>query len=212
MQRGMLALALTIAAGLAGCSSKSTSTPAVQATQPTATAQAAQPAPKPQPIAVPASASPDQVVTVFLNALRSGDSATTESLLTAKAKEELSKQEILVDVQSAPNATYQVQAAEVLPDNPNGAHVRSQWTEKYDDGTVEYEIVWVLRKQNEGWRMAGMAMQLVPGQDLQFLNFEDPADMLKKKEEAMAALQAPAAQTAQQPKAPAQAAPAALER
>ena len=37
-----------------------------------------------------------------------------------------------------------------------------------------------------------MAMQLIPGQQMQYLNFEDPADMLRKKEEAIAALQRPA--------------------
>jgi hypothetical protein len=42
-------------------------------------------------------------------------------------------------------------------------------------------------------------MQLIPDQPPQFLNFENPEDMLRKKEEAMASLQAPAAETAQQP-------------
>jgi hypothetical protein len=151
-----------------------------------------------QPIAVPANATPDQVVTVFLNALRTGDSPTTESLLTGKARQELAKHSLSVDVQSAPNATYQVHQAEILPD-PTGAHVRSVWTEKFDDGNETYEIVWALRHQPEGWRLAGMAMELLPGQPMQFLNFEDPQDMLKKKDEAIAALQPPAAETAQQP-------------
>jgi hypothetical protein len=148
---------------------------------------------------VPASATPDQVVTVFLNALRSGDSPTTESLLTSKARQELSRHSLSVDVQSAPNATYQVRPAQVLANDPNGAHVSSVWTEKFNDGDETYEIVWALRRQAEGWRLAGMAMELIPGQQMQFLNFEDPQDMLKKKDDAIAAMQAPAAETAQQP-------------
>jgi hypothetical protein len=151
-----------------------------------------------QPIAVPSNATPDQVVTVFLNAMRSGDSPTTESLLTGKAREELAKHSLSVDVQSAPNATYQVHRAEMLQD-ASGSHVRSVWTERFTDGDETYEIVWALRHQQEGWRVAGMAMELLPGQPIQFLNFEDPADMLHKKEEAIATLQAPAVQTAQQP-------------
>jgi hypothetical protein len=151
----------------------------------------------PQPIAVPASASPDQVVTVFLNALRSGDSPTTESLLTGMARQELSKHSLSVDVQPAQNAIYQVHPAEILADQ-SGAHVKSVWTEKFDDGDETYEIIWLLRRQNDGWRVAGMAMQLIPGQPTQVLNFEDPADMMRKKEEAIASMQAPAAETAQQ--------------
>jgi hypothetical protein len=149
------------------------------------------------PVAVPSDASPDQVVTVFLNALRVGDSPTTESLLTSKARQELARHSLSVDVQSAPNASYQVRPAEII--DANGAHVKSVWTEKFDDGDETYEIVWALRRQPEGWRLAGMAMELIPGQQMQFLNFEDPQDMLKKKDDAIAAMHAPAAETAQQP-------------
>ena len=186
-----------------GCSKKDASAPAVGASGQSANlAAAGNPnAPAPQPIAVPATALPDQVVTVFLNALRSGDSPTTESLLTSRARQELAKHSLSVDVVSAPNATYQVRPAEVLQADPNGAHVNSVWTEKFDDGEETYEIVWALRRQPEGWRLAGMAMQLIPGQTMQFLNFEDPEDMLKKKDEAILAMQQqqpPAAETAQQ--------------
>lgn len=104
-----------------------------------------------------------------------------------------------VDVQSAPHAKYQVHAAQYLPDHPDNAHVSSVWTETFEDGEETYEIIWALRRQPEGWRVAGMAMQLVPDQPPQFLNFEDPEEMLRKREEAMAALEAAAAQTAQQP-------------
>jgi hypothetical protein len=190
--------ALLAAAGLIGCSNKPASLPATAENNGSASTGAVA-AQQTQPIAVPANATPDHVVTVFLNALRSGDSPTTESLLTTKARQELAKHELSVDVQSAPNAIYEVRPAEVLRDNPNGAHVSSIWTEKFDDGDETYEIVWALRRQNEGWRLAGMAMQLVPGQDVQFLNFEDPEDMLRKKDEAIASLQPPVAETAQQP-------------
>jgi hypothetical protein len=200
MRGWMLSAAILIGLGLAGCNGQTASGPAVASpAQSGATAGPAQAVPAPQPIAVPASATPDQVVSVFLNALRTGDSPTTESLLTAMAREELEKHSMSVDVQSAPNAAYEIRAAHVLPDNPSGAHVTSVWTEKFDDGDETYEIVWVLRRQTEGWRVAGMAMQLIPDQPPQFLNFENPEDMLRKKEEAMASLQQPAAETAQQP-------------
>src|SRR5690349_21342803 len=94
---------------LLGCNGKTATAPL--ATAPETAAAAALPAGRTQqatqPIAVPASAAPDQVITVFLNALRTGDSPTTESLLTAKAREELTKHSMSVDVQSAPNAVYE---------------------------------------------------------------------------------------------------------
>jgi hypothetical protein len=185
-----LILAASLMVGCTKNSSDSGQATAQPVQQPTAASA--------QPIAVPSNAAPDQIVTVFLNAMRSGDSPTTESLLTSKAREELAKHSLSVDVQSAPNATYQVHRAEILQE-AGGAHVRSVWTERFDDGDETYEIVWALRHQPEGWRVAGMAMELLPGQPMQFLNFEDPSDMLRKKEEAIAAMQPPAAQTAQQP-------------
>ncbi|ADB15237.1 hypothetical protein Psta_0550 [Pirellula staleyi DSM 6068] len=158
-------------------------------------AEVAQQAPK-EPVAVAADATPDQVISVFLDALRVGDSATTANLLTSKAREETAKHNIAVDPQSAPGAKYSVAPAEFLADNPHGAHVRSSWTETYQDGTVNYDIVWVMRRQKEGWRIAGMALELVPGQEPAFLNFEDPTDMLAKRDAAIAA-QMPAENQAQ---------------
>jgi len=214
--RGIRIIALIVAAGFVGCTKHSASdapsaSPAGAsiAATPQATGTAA---PASQPIHVPANASPDRVVTVFLDALRAGDSPTTESLLTTKARQELAKHQLYVDALSAPNAIYQVQPAVPVLENPNGAHVTSVWTEKFDDGDEKYEIVWALRKQPEGWRLAGMAMQLVPGQQVQILNFEDPADMIKKKDEAMSLLQGPAIETAQQPPQGAKAQAPAIER
>jgi hypothetical protein len=184
--------------GLVGCGGSSTPTQtAGEAAGAGPTQTAAAPAGK--AVAVPASAKPEQVVSVFLDALRGGDQATTAALLTAKALAETSQRDLSVCPQATPNMQYKINAAEVLPENPSGAHVNVTWMESYSDGDVSYDVVWVLRKQQEGWRVAGMAIELVPGQGLAFLNFEDPDDMIRKQEEAMAALSPPAAETAALP-------------
>jgi len=169
------------------------------------TQAAAAPAAPRKAVEVAVEAAPEQVVSTFLAALKAGDEATTAALLTGKAREETAKHEIAVAPQSAPGATYTVSPGKVLEENPNGAHVSSVWTETYQDGSITYEIVWVLRKQPEGWRIAGMALELIPNQPPQFLNFEDPQDMMRKHEEALAVQQQAAAaaqaQTAQNPPA-----------
>ena len=91
---------LIAACATVGCTGKSptnqsTASPGQPAGMPTGTYAAPQ-----QPLAVPGNASPDYVVTVFLNALRSGDSPTTESLLTSKARQELARHSLSVDVQA----------------------------------------------------------------------------------------------------------------
>lgn len=185
-------------------------TPAAQTAQVPGSAPAAQAAPAAvqappkQPVQIPASAAPDQVVSLFLDSLRKGDEATTAHLLTARAREETSKHGYAVAPESAPNATYKVAQANILPDNPNGAHVTSVWTETYQeqqadgslaDEVITYEIVWVLRNEApSGWRIAGMAVEIVPGQEPEFMNFEDPLDMERKRAAAIAAQQ-PAGQS-----------------
>lgn len=204
MNRGLLVLVVCGGLGLVGCGGSDAPQPAAQNSQPDAAqgASTAAPAPAKPAVQVPADATPDQIVSVFLDALKGGDTATKASLLTAKALAETTKHEFEVNPQSAPNAKYDVHPPEYLPDNPNGAHVTSVWTETFDDGTVTYDVVWVLRRQAEGWRIAGMAIELIPNQPPAFLNFEDPADMAAKYNEAMAAQQPPAAETAAVPENP----------
>lgn len=133
---------------------------------------------------------PDQVVTAFLEARRSGDTRATAALLTSKARSETARYKIDVSSDALPDLEFRVDKPKFLRDNPKGAHVESTWTETLPDGKTEsYEITWVLRREQAGWRVAGFAAQLVPGTQKQFLDFENPQDMIRKQQEAMAASQ-----------------------
>ncbi len=211
MNRTWMGLFFGLSVGIVGCGgSGGTTKPAAEGSTP-ATEQAAgttggavetTPVKAAPAVHVPADSGPDKVVTVFLNALKNGDTSTKASLLTSKALAETTKHEFEVNPQSAPNAQYEVHPPEFLQNNPNGAHVTSVWTETYEDGQITYEVVWVLRRETPGWRIAGMAIELIPGQPPSFLNFEDPADMAAKYNEAVAAQQPPAAETAAKPEEP----------
>jgi hypothetical protein len=151
-------------------------------------AAAAQPADK--MLDIGPDAAPDQVVIGLIEAMKSGDKDAKEALLTTKAREETAKHNMPVHTMAMPNTQYQVGKPKYLEKNPNGAHVSSILTETFEDGsTQDHQIVWVLRREAEnGWRIAGMAVELLPGTPPQFLNFEDPLDMQKKMDEAAAAL------------------------
>jgi hypothetical protein len=206
MNRTWIGAVLCVGVCLVGCGGGEKPAPAAATgPQPAGEHAASTPATPVQAVPavqVPADSGPDQVVSVFLDALKKGDTATKASLLTSKALAETTKHEFEVNPQSAPNAQYEVRPAEFLANNPNGAHVTSVWTETYEDGQVTYEVVWVLRRETPGWRIAGMAIELIPNQPPAFLNFEDPADMAAKYNEAMAAQQPPAAETAATPDDP----------
>lgn len=192
---------LALATACLGCSGGA---PAPAQPDNNSTSQQADPPPK----QVAVEAAPEQVVSVFLDALCGGDRSTTASLLTHKAREETTKAELVVDPPAAPGAKFQVAQAQILPDNPNGAHVRATWSETAGDQTITNEIIWVLRRQTEGWRIAGMAVEILPGRGPEFLNFEDPTDMMKKHEQAIAIAQAEQAKLqAAQPFDPASGAP-----
>lgn len=181
-----------LAAGFSGCGKSDSPSPVAQNN---ATQTGVAPVPGP-PKQVPADATPDQVVTVFLDAMRAADASTIETLLTSKAREETVRHNMPVEPVAAPHAQFQVAAPQYLPMNPNGAHVQAQWVESDGTDTYTHSVIWVLRRQAEGWRVAGFAIELIPGQGPQFLNFEDPADMLQKQKEAIAFAEAAAASAA----------------
>ncbi len=137
-----------------------------------------------QPKSIPAQATPDAVVSEFLTALRTGDDAMAELLLTTKAREETAKNDLQVLPPGAPTARFEVGNVQFTPDN-QGAWVPCLWTEGAVNGNDEsFEITWALRHEPSGWRIAGMATPIAPGQVPLFLNFEDPAEMMAKLDEA----------------------------
>lgn len=121
---------------------------------------------------------PEQAVSTFLNALQTGNDKAAAALLTSKARAETAKNDMVVQPPGAPNATYNVGRVEHPDNNPNAAYVSCLWTEKFTDGQEEsYEVVWVMRKEEPGWRVAGMATQLDDSEEPVFLDFEDLAAM-----------------------------------
>lgn len=134
---------------------------------------------------------PDAVVANFLTALRDGDDSMAESLLTKKALDETSKRQLQVQPPGTPSARFQIGKVSYVTANKRGAHVTSVWSEQGTTGSeLSYEIVWALRQQQDGWKIAGMATQVTQNGPPVFLNFEDPDDMLDKWREAERALAA----------------------
>ena len=107
------------------------------------------------------SSTPDAAVSAFLQALRDGDDAVALALLTPKAREETAKKYLAVQPPGTPNASFRIGKVEYLSADKTGAHVNSTWTEQdQQQGPSSFEIVWALRRQADGWRIAGMAAQV----------------------------------------------------
>lgn len=160
----------------AGCGSKA-DTPAasVPATNNTAETAAA-PTPKLD--------APESVVSAFLESLRAGNDTMAAALLTDVARQETQKKGLKVQPPGTPDMTYQIGQTEYVTEAKDGAHVGSVWSEKLDTGeTASFEVIWVLRREPQGWRIAGMATPVGDDSQPLFLNFEDPDDLLQKWQE-----------------------------
>jgi hypothetical protein len=138
----------------------------------------------------PNSEPPDAVVTAFLESLRKGNDSLAASLLTDKARAETQAKGLNVQPPGTPDMTYQIGQTEYVDDTKTGAHVGSIWFEKLETGeTASFEVIWVLRREAQGWRIAGMAMPPEgPESAPLFLNFEDCEDLLRKWQESEAGL------------------------
>jgi hypothetical protein len=132
-----------------------------------------------------------QVVRDFLQAIKSGDETVSNDLLTPLARQKTAELDMAVAPMGSESASFQVGDVE-LPQEGEGelAHVASTWTDIDDDGREHTdEILWVLRREDEGWRIGGMATKVFEDQPPLLLDFEDPVDMRRKQQLAEAELE-----------------------
>lgn len=125
---------------------------------------------------------PDGTIREFLEAIRVGDDKKAESLLTDLARQKTAQMDLMVAPPGSPTAAFQIREHEIT-EQGQVAHVSTIWTDTGDDGKPQSnEFVWALRMEPQGWRVAGVAVALFPGQPALLLDFEDPADMLRKQQ------------------------------
>lgn len=140
---------------------------------------------------------PDLAVKTFLEAVRKGDHEKATLMLTPTARIETAKHELSVAPPGSATAKFTVGQVEYVTPEKDGAHVASTWTDFDLEGKPNADnIVWVLRMEDEGWRIAGMAVKIFEGELPLILNFEDPEDMIRKQKlaaEEMARRSSPAA-------------------
>jgi hypothetical protein len=144
------------------------------------------------PLPVADTSKPNAVVAAFLDALRDGNDEVAKALLTTIARRETQEHELTVQPPGSPSARYEIGEVKHVK---GGVHVNSSWSESDESGEQStYEIVWVLRQEDIGWRVAGMATAVNPAKPPVYLNFEDVPDLLEKWQQADAELAALAEQ------------------
>jgi hypothetical protein len=125
---------------------------------------------------------PEGVMNEFLSAVRQGDEEKSSALLTTLARQKAGEMEMSVAPPGSDTATFKVLAVEIEGDE---AQVGTDWSDVDAAGQMRTDrIVWMMRKEEAGWRIHGMATRVFPDMPPVILNFEDPADMLRKQQAA----------------------------
>jgi hypothetical protein len=122
---------------------------------------------------------PDVAVFDFLKAVQTGNDEGAANMLTKLARQKTEEMEMVVAPPGSETASFEVGQVEMIQDH--GAYVSSTWTDQDEEGKPHSDqIVWVLRREPEGWRIAGMVTKLFDNKLV--LNFEDPEDMMRKQQ------------------------------
>ncbi len=123
----------------------------------------------------------------FLEACRTGDGEKAEAMYTALARQKLAAE--MPDVHPQPPASdtarFDVGEPQFLAED--GARVPCTWTDldntdldNKEGKTRTDELTVMIRKEPEGWRIAGLAFDVFVGEDPVLFDFENPKETVQK--------------------------------
>jgi hypothetical protein len=128
---------------------------------------------------------PEAACREFLEAVRTGDDEKAAQMLSAVAREKAAALGRGVTPSASDTARFALGKVKYVGED--GAQVESTWTDVDNDGQAHSDnAVWVLRREQQGWRVVGVAAIIFQGEPPLVLNFENPDEMLKKQEWAKA--------------------------
>jgi hypothetical protein len=118
-----------------------------------------------------------EVVAQFLESVKKGDRDRVAGLLTDLAIESLDKAGIEVAPPGSPQATFELGETRYTDTDKDAAYVELAWTEPAEQGgvPVRSEALFALRKEPNGWRIAGMVLDNGPNQPPEIIDFENIA-------------------------------------
>ena len=128
---------------------------------------------------------PVQTVTEFLNALRSGDTPTVTAMLSVKAQQETAAHNMAISPPGNPTAQFYVDPKNVLEPGDGTTLVLSNWTDVDANGVKQtYDVGWMLKRDNGGLAVSGMATRVFEDSPNLVLDFEDPQGMMLERQKA----------------------------
>jgi len=157
-------LALPMIAFTPGCGQNAGSPPAASTAGGAAPVAALPPAPE-NPIA--------RVTYEFLDAVRRGDTARANGLLTPLALQRTTELDLNFSPPGSSTASFEIGQVELVEQDK--AVVESRWADRDADGNLNQEqIIWALRLADGQWRISGMAAEIGADQPNVVIDFENP--------------------------------------
>jgi hypothetical protein len=124
---------------------------------------------------------PAAAVAEFLEAVRTGNDAVATKMLSTVTKQKNVSLNRSIAPPASDTAKFTIGKIDYV--NQDGARVACTWTDYDSSGQLKTdEAVWLLRRESEGWRVAGLAVRIFPNEDPLLLNFEDPEDMNRRQQ------------------------------
>jgi hypothetical protein len=172
--QGLAFTALLLALIAAGCNKSSDARP-----QSTASAGSEQTTPTSteSPDAVAKEDGPAAAVAQFLEAVRKGNDEAASRMLSKAARQENAALNRGLTPPASDTATFTIGKVDLVE---GGACVASTWTDYDADKQKKTdEAFWIVRREDDGWRIAGVRAQLLPGEPYTMLNFEKPKEIVQ---------------------------------
>ncbi len=129
----------------------------------------------------PVDALPADVCRRFMELLQSGNRMLAENLLTTAALTTTAKAGLQLEPMGGPTAKYKFVGTKYATIKQSLAHVQFEILEQVDGAAVATDVTWMMRKQNRGWRIAGLLIQDTPDKAQDLLSFENINDVAKIK-------------------------------
>lgn len=130
---------------------------------------------------------PGEVVALFLDSLRRGDENAANGVLTAQAQAELAKTEFVIQPLGTPEGTYKIGRVGFVDGDTNAGLVECVWTEPNPDKTqmpIELDIVCEVHKEEQGWRISGLAVKMAGTEETLVLDFENATSLQQALQQA----------------------------
>lgn len=126
-------------------------------------------------------ASVEEVCQRFMDLMQTGNRIAAENLLTKSALAITTQAGLQLEPMGGPTAEYKVQDVRYATTKQKLAQVECLIVDKIDGEAYEMNVTWLARKQNTGWRISGVLLELEPGQVPDLLSFENIHDVTKIK-------------------------------